>query len=537
MFKDYQNAVIITIALLKQLKVKINNETVDDVLQNHPDYPSLLSISDALNSWKIDNAAAKKDINDINQISTPFIACTNSKEYPFVLVNKTNDNNIEVLAKSMNKLKIFKKDEFLKIWNGVYLLAETNELSGENNYSQNKFNVFASRLIPAIAIAILLFLSFLLINLTILRNNITYASTVYLQYFIFLVGVIITTMLLWYEIDKNNPVLQKVCTGILKSNCNAIITGKASKVFTWLSWSEVGFFYFLGGFLCLVFIPLSPLPFVFNLLSLPYLFFSIYYQGIIAKEWCVFCLSVLILILLGGVNIIFNDGLNYFTHSSIFNFSNSFISILLYITPILLWYSLKPIILKLQQAKQIKREYFRLKYNNEIFKLLLHKEKDIKLHTIQNLGIEIGNPMAKNSIIKVCSPYCGPCAKAHPKIDSLLEENNNIKVKIIFAASNDDNDLRNKPIKLLLAIAAEGNDELIKQALDDWYLADKKDYDAFSRKYIKYSPNFEGANFLIAEMNKWCIENDIQFTPTIFVNGHQLPNAYSIEDLNYFLLE
>jgi protein-disulfide isomerase len=29
----------------------------------------------------------------------------------------------------------------------------------------------------------------------------------------------------------------------------------------------------------------------------------------------------------------------------------------------------------------------------------------------------------------------------------------------------------------------------------------------------------------------------VEATPTIFINGYQLPDAYNIEDLEYFLLE
>lgn len=39
------------------------------------------------------------------------------------------------------------------------------------------------------------------------------------------------------------------------------------------------------------------------------------------------------------------------------------------------------------------------------------------------------------------------------------------------------------------------------------------------------------------EMKVWCQKMGIVFTPTIFINGYQLPNAYNIENLQYFLLE
>jgi protein-disulfide isomerase len=38
-------------------------------------------------------------------------------------------------------------------------------------------------------------------------------------------------------------------------------------------------------------------------------------------------------------------------------------------------------------------------------------------------------------------------------------------------------------------------------------------------------------------MSEWCRAMEINATPTFFINQHQLPDAYSIEDLENFLLE
>ena len=64
----------------------------------------------------------------------------------------------------------------------------------------------------------------------------------------------------------------------------------------------------------------------------------------------------------------------------------------------------------------------RIKYNPQIFEALLLKQKKIEQCT-ESLGITLGDVSAKNTLIKVCNPYCGPCAKAHPEIEKLLEEN------------------------------------------------------------------------------------------------------------------
>ena len=38
-------------------------------------------------------------------------------------------------------------------------------------------------------------------------------------------------------------------------------------------------------------------------------------------------------------------------------------------------------------------------------------------------------------------------------------------------------------------------------------------------------------------MDTWCKATGIAYTPTIFLNGYELPNTYSIEDIEYFLME
>ncbi len=74
------------------------------------------------------------------------------------------------------------------------------------------------------------------------------------------------------------------------------------------------------------------------------------------------------------------------------------------------------------------------------------------------------------------------------------------------------------------------------QALDDWYLLANIKYDVFAQKY-KLNGELEKQNGKIEEMKNWCDKMKIVATPTIFLNGYELPDAYGIEDLQYFLLE
>lgn len=535
MFNLYEPTVKATIAFLRLHKVSVNDFTVNETLQSHPDWPSLLCISDALNKWNVPNAAAKCDMEHIDGIPLPFLIYTGRRDAPFSIVTQVTADTVELLDKNFKKPVIHTKEEFGKQWNGVYLIAEAAENAGEKDFAAVKRKRLLQLMIPVgliCSLLLVLFGSFFLLK--------GFTESIALSQFMFLLlfvaGLVVSVTLLWYEIDKLNPLLHKVCTGIKKGNCNAILSGKQSKVFSWLSWSEVGFFYFTGGILTFFLSQFSKealaLVAVFNLAALTYPFYSIYYQWRIAKQWCVLCLSVQALLALGAVNIVAFQLWKLIPTLSIAFLAKAFVW---YMVPVFLWYMIKPLILKLQQAQTTKREYLRIKFNSEIFETLLKKQKQVHLLP-EGLGIVIGKTDATNELIKVCNPFCGPCATAHPKIEALLEELPNLKARIIFTTPNKEEHPAIKATRHLLAIAEQGNEVKTKQALDDWYSAEKKNYDHFAEKYTM-NGELQKQGKKIEAMYEWCEEMKISYTPTIFINGYEIPEVYNIDDLKYFLLE
>lgn len=86
----------------------------------------------------------------------------------------------------------------------------------------------------------------------------------------------------------------------------------------------------------------------------------------------------------------------------------------------------------------------------------------------------------------------------------------------------------------LLAINEKQDAHRTRKALDEWYLAPKKDYGVFATKY-PLNGEIAKQEKQIEEMSKWCKEAEISFTPTIFINGRRLPEKYKIEELKYIL--
>ncbi|MDP3394315.1 vitamin K epoxide reductase family protein [Sediminibacterium sp.] len=523
----HENQPLIVSAFLRGLKVNVSMETINETLQSHPDYPSFLSISDSLNNWKVENLVIQTSAEKLSEIPTPFI--TSFKQGVFVLVLEVVEN--EMLIVNQNGKKGTKaKNIFLSQWTENILVAEANEFSGEINYQQ-KINaaIVKTAIYSSIPIGILASLLIPFIN-----GSITLLSTLYLL--AKLIGLTASVLLLWYDIDKGNPLLKQICSGIQKANCSAVLNTKAATLGGMVTWSEVGFIYFAGSLLFSALAGINavlPVLSLFSLLALPYIIFSIYYQWKVAKQWCLLCLMVQAVLLTEGILVITNTSLSFSETRNAFanNLIFAFYSLLI---PSISWFLLKPLLKRLQVAKYEKRSYSMLKFNDQVFWSLLKNQPSILEHSTNQLGITIGNPNAKHTIIKVCNPYCGPCAMAHPEIEMIIESNPEAKAQIIFTTTNHENDRGAKPVKLLLAVSENGDENLTKTALDDWYLAKEKNYDVFANKYPMYE-ELEKQTDKINQMKDWCEKVKIEFTPTIFIDGYQLPKGYQIKDINYFL--
>jgi protein-disulfide isomerase len=94
-------------------------------------------------------------------------------------------------------------------------------------------------------------------------------------------------------------------------------------------------------------------------------------------------------------------------------------------------------------------------------------------------------------------------------------------------------DKRNKPVKHFLALD-ERNNKHAQEAMDYWYLSKEKSYEQFAKKF-RLNGELLGQDHKISAMHDWCKAEKITHTPTIFINGYELPEEYSIEDLKEVL--
>lgn len=539
-----------TAHLLKALNIKFTRSYLQKELVEHPNYPSLAAIADVIGMfYDVACAPIKIPIRDYQQSSDfrlPFLAQIQPKEggqEVFAVVTHCTDEVVTLYNPVTRQEERYTSVSFRELYRGLILVVEAGAKKQEDQYEKhlekqrqsNGYNFFAIIGLPVITVVIVAFYYWV-------HPAISSVAPI-LFTILTLTGSVLTAVLLWHEIDEYNPVVRQICQNTARVNCSAVLNSAASKI-KGLSWSSLGFVYFTGMLLALLSSNIAPgslgIAAWMSLFSTPYILFSLYYQWRVVRQWCVLCLMVQAILLLLLFTAFAGDfySIPLWTVLSVNPFAAFMVSFLFVFTVIII---LMPALQKVKGSRQKAIELQRIKHTPQIFVALLAKQKRM-IKSADGLGISIGNPNSVFKLIKVCNPYCGPCAKAHPIMEELVNSNEEVSMQIIFTATEKENDIRREPVMHLMAIAAKGEETLTKKALDDWYLADKKDYASFAAQY-QLSEQMPLQTEKLRAMNEWCDAVQISFTPTFFVcldnkdedpKFYQLPDMYTVADLKYF---
>ncbi|WP_293299339.1 vitamin K epoxide reductase family protein [Pedobacter sp. UBA4863] len=517
------NAIEVPRLLLKELSIKVSDFSLRNKLEDHPDFPSLMAVSDCFTAWNMPNAGylIKKESYKVEELQFPFIAQSPANGGLLMLIHEIVNGKVTYSDEKVKRKQITEQ-EFLERWSGVLLHVEKIPKSGEEKYSSEQFigtlnNLKIPALITFVTLAILVSLNFSTLGLG-------YTFLLILKF----IGLGISALLLTHSINANNPLIQNLCSLGKKNNCNAILKSDAAKATSWLSWAEVGFFYFAGTFLALLFVPSSiSILILFNVCALPYTVWSIYYQ-FSHKNWCLLCCTVQVVLWLEFFAALSSNSwtLNLAVPSSIFGLVSSFI------VPVLLWFILKPELQKAAEYNLLKRQLKKFKYNSELFGHALTKQPRYAVPN-ELAPITLGDPAAQTIITMVSNPFCGPCAKAHETLDKWLKTRKDIQLKIVFTTADHDDDQRTKVARHITALNLTNNVALVEKALNQWYAQREKKYDEWAKHYPVNIG--EEVSKTTKKQKQWCQMTEITFTPTILVNGYKIPEPYRLEDIPYLI--
>lgn len=521
--KRKNNIVTVAQSLLRSLDVSFTNGYVEHQLESHPDYPSMMSLVDVLQEMKVAthvaNYQAEHLLPDI--FVFPCVAQLKSEGGRFILVDNFTEDYVLYSDDREAGAKMARAD-FIKQWGGIVLQATADEESAEPNYRQHRFEEQLQQAKLPVLLAVLAGLLWFALPYA----QLTWGMGILLL--LKLMGVGIGTLLLVQSVDANNPMVQNLCGLGRRNDCNAILKSDAAKAAPWLSWSEVGFFYFSGTLLALLSVPASLGPILWlSLLALPYTVYSISYQYR-KNNWCVLCCVVQALLVLEALS-----GLLWPAYPISLAPTEMLGIALCLLLPVAAWSFLKPYFTKSMQLKPTQQQLKKFKFNSELFNQALASQPRYAVDD-ELMPVVLGSKNPATVITMVSNPFCGPCATAHQTLDAWLREYDDLQLKIVFTTSDYDSDKRVRVAQHVGALSQTGDVVVLEQALNDWYAqTGEKSYDTWAQRY----PVEMGKG--LAETTKrqkaWCDMAEISFTPTILVNGHKLPQPYQLDDIKYLI--
>lgn len=501
-------------AWLKKSNISISKEYLEDQLESHPNYPSILSLTDTLDDLQINYDVFKSEKKNTSLLPIPFLAHTKHNE--FILVDYSSKNFLE-----NNKVA---KNEFLSKWDGIGIAIANNNNKENSTLKDVNRESKLSRKIHYSLFFFFIFFPILIFSHN--QNILSFALTLFSAS-----GLYISCIIVSRELGDTNKISKYFC-GLKDDDCDKVIRSNTRILGMKLSDGSQIFF----SFLWIMFVLLGTtgksffFGYLISIVSFPVCCYSIYYQWLIIKKWCKLCLTLDCILLL--MNIIAVYALLSSTFSHLFLSSSEALEICFSIfIAFCVWFSFKKIIKQQLEIRILNKGNLKWKRDPILLLNLLRQQNSVD-NVLWPDDITLGNKEAPIQIILVSNPLCKPCGQAHTIIHRLLEKYNklvNITIRFLIIDPFQENKktvIVSKIIQRHLQCKLESFSQP-KDILYDWFRSGN--LEEFEREIPLYK-NLDVRETLYKH-SQWIIRSKIFNTPTIFINGHKLPEYYSIEDI------
>ena len=508
--------------LLNLHSIPFEKEELEFQIQSHPSYPSLHSITGVLDHFNISNIALDipKTESILNELPSAFLAKIKTETYDdFTVVNK-NNNYYDLYKTNTKKKETLNTSDFLEQFTGVVVAVEKEEDHELTNKQKYKLIAQTS---TYIVITLLMIFTFRMSQPTLYNGLFLLTS---------LVGIILSVTIIKQEYGQDSFIGNAFCENLKESkNCAAVINSKGATIIRGLKLSDLSIIYFTGVFLASFLLTLSQTTLssllVISLAVFPITLYSIYYQFRVLKKWCALCLGIVFVLWFQfGFSI---SKSNIYLENPISSFS---ISVMSFIIALVSWNFIKPLLTTNKDYKHLKIEHYKFKRNYNLFSSVLQQSKQIDI--AKNLNpVVIGTPNSALKITIISNPFCGHCKDVHFLIEDIMNTSKDIEFQVIFNVNTKD--MNSDSVKVtcrLLEIYNTSNEAILLKAMNDIY--GDRDTDKWLDKWSNCSnPQFYLDNLKLQQ--KWCSNNDINFTPEILINRRRFPKDYKRTDIKFFI--
>lgn len=514
---------------LKHLNIPVPKSWCEKQIRSHPDYPSLLSISDTLERLGIRHQAARIPIEQTRHLTLPYLFQVNDQSEGLKLIKNERDRqDIENREKS-------EASHAVVLWakpTEAITDAETQERVKDEKFYR------ICRIFLLVSVAGFFGVSFIQAFSWIAVGLFGTA----------LFGLIAGYFLLSKELGIQYNAVESFCNAGKRTNCDAVLTSEEARpriLGGRLTFSDVVVSYFTFQ----LFVAGLLLPFidsatsflvvlsVFSACTLPVVCYSLYVQAVKLKMWCRLCLIVDGILLLQAAFFAF-----LFVSGSLqageFEVLSVIVAALLFVIT-----SATVILLKNNLEHSVKTEQEeivanRIRYSPGVFTHLLFQEEKVDTTPFEK-ELVIGSRPAPVQILMAGSLGCGPCKDGFEKAVQIIEaypEKANLTIRFNHGRAVENDQTAPSPGEAILRywiqkIAGKANhSEKTEKLIRDWYLL--TDLDLFLDRYpVELNGENRTVKSLIRQQNEWFENEEITRTPTFFINGYPLPKNYRIKDI------
>jgi uncharacterized membrane protein/glutaredoxin len=427
------------------------------------------NLSEAFDTYRISNMAVKVPVNQLEQVIFPCIAhCqTHEKGANFVVLENVKEGKVTYFDGEQTQQKPL--EEFATQWTGHVLLLAPDAQSGEPNYAENRRQEQRATVEKWLAWAGVVGLVVATIRGSTTNEFLINA----LLGSLYALGAWVSVLLLQTEYGQVSALANKICGLSVSSQskatgCQTVTHAAGSKLWG-VSWAEMGVLYFGGGLVALGVGGAGQALAYLHLLTLLYVPFSLYYQAFVARAWCVLCLVV------QGINVAV--AVVFY----VLGFYGQGVSIT-EIGPLIGafgavaagWFWFKPVWQAQRELKHISLLREQQQNDSELFLSHLYGSLSVAISPLPHEE-QIGNTDAPVVVTMVSNPHCNPCKEAYKELTEwqrYFEDEMQLRIRHINSGEEQ-----------------------------------------------------------YATHEAWAQEVGIEYTPTIFINGHRLRAPYGVTDV------
>lgn len=497
--------------ITSQTPQKLSRRFVTETLQQSPHQPSLQVISSFLYDCQVDNLILEIEATNIREMKFPCITKLDSPEGPsFVVIESIKGNQVHL----MQQAAPVDFPSFLEQWKeNPVLIYDAEGYQPPKGFRQFKTRIRITAFILTAIISALLWAVFLKTTKVDILPNL---SLLLLSG----AGLWMVHLIVQKSLGHSLSALNRFCQVKKADGCQVILQSSLAYPLPGISWSSIGFVFFLSLLLYYFISPaiqLSAIGFMY-LISLPGVLLALLIQHFLSELWCRLCLAVHALLLSGaGLALWVQRG---WVWPEVSELPYLMISMALGWVG---WQTYHRYQASRSQATSEKQDLIQAKFHP--LTLHGHFAHAQPLPYPLDIALRLGQANTSIDILIITNPGCHKCAAAHPYIEQLYHRHDHISISYLFHVYQQELEQSGELVRYLYQMHRKDPD-LFMEGMQSWYADITQGIAQWKQPYQQHLTDHHETSMLpLLEFNA------VSQVPAVYLNGAKLPDFYEFKDL------